>query len=127
MKKIIQTENAPKPIGPYSQGIVSEHRLYTSGQIGIDETGKLADYIKAQTELCLKHIKTIVEAAGSSVDRILKTTVYLTDMNNFSQMNEVYQKFFDEYSPEKYPVRSTLGVSQLPKNALVEIEAIADV
>ena len=125
----VQTEKAPKPIGPYSQGVIAnENLLFTAGQIGIDlETGKLVNGIKEQTELCLKYVKAIVEAAGSSVDRILKTTVYLSDMNNFSQMNEVYERFFNKHSIGKYSARSTVGVSRLPKNTLVEIEAIAEV
>jgi 2-iminobutanoate/2-iminopropanoate deaminase len=124
MKKVIYTEKAPKPIGPYSQGIINENLLFTAGQIGIDlKTGELAEGIKEQTKLCLEYIKAIVEAAGSSMKKILKTTVYLSNMSNFNEMNEVYKQYFQE----EYPVRSTVEVSRLPKNALVEIEAVAGV
>lgn len=123
MRKVIYTEKAPKPIGPYSQGIINENLLFIAGQIGIDlKTGELADGIKEQTKLCLEFIKAIVEATGSSMKKVLKITVYLSSMNNFVDMNEVYKQYFQG----EYPVRSTVEVSRLPKNALIEIEAIAE-
>ncbi len=125
MKRIIYTEKAPKPIGPYSQGVIVDERLlFTAGQIGIDlKTGKLAEELKEQTKLCLEYIKSIVEAAESSMERVIKTTVYLSDMNNFGEMNEIYKQYFKG----NYPVRSAIEVARLPKDALIEIEAMAEV
>jgi 2-iminobutanoate/2-iminopropanoate deaminase len=115
MKEIIQTDTAPAAIGPYAQGIRAAHMIFTAGQIGIDpKTGE------AETERALLNIKAIVEAAGSSLENVVKTTVFLRDLNDFTHMNEVYQQFFGS----SLPARSTVQ-ARLPKEAKVEIEAIA--
>ena len=123
-KNIIATTNAPAAIGPYSQAIDCGSLLITSGQIPIDPaTGNLVEGdITAQTRQSLTNVKAIVEAAGLSMDDVVKTTVFLSDMNNFGAMNEVYATFFTEGS---YPARSAVEVARLPKDALVEIEVIA--
>lgn len=121
--EVIKTNNAPEAIGPYSQAIIAGSFIYTSGQIPIDpETGKgVGDDIEMQTEQVLKNLKNVLEAAGSSMDKVIKTTVYIKDMNNFSKINAVYAKYF----LEPYPARSCVEVSRLPKDVLVEIEAVA--
>ena len=123
MKKEIKTLDAPGAIGPYSQAIEANGFVFVSGQIAMDpETGELLDRrIEEQTRLALANIKAIVEAAGSSIEKILKCTVYLQDLNDFNDMNKVYGEFF----PSPYPARVALQVARLPKNAKVEIEAIA--
>jgi 2-iminobutanoate/2-iminopropanoate deaminase len=123
MKDVILTDRGPKPIGPYSQAIRTNGFLYVSGQVALDpKTGEMAGAdIKQQTERTLENVKGIVEAAGSSLHRVVKTTVFLKDMNDFAAMNEVYGKYFT-LSP---PARSTVQVARLPKDALVEIEVIA--
>ncbi len=123
MKKTISTNKAPCAIGPYSQGIITDSFMITSGQIPLDpETGVMAEGIKAQTEQSLKNVKAILEEAGFSMNDVVKTTVFLNDMNDFADMNEVYGTFFEEGS---YPARSAVEAARLPKDALVEIEAIA--
>ena len=123
MKDVILTDRGPKPIGPYSQAIRTSGFLYVSGQVALDpKTGEMAGAdIKQQTERTLENVKGIVEAAGSNLHRVVKTTVFLKDMNDFAPMNEVYGKYFT-LSP---PARSTVQVARLPKDALVEIEVIA--
>jgi len=123
MKDVILTDRGPKPIGPYSQAIRTNGFLYVSGQVALDpKTGEMAGAdIKQQTERTLENVKGILEAAGSNLHRVVKTTVFLKDMNDFAAMNEVYGKYFT-LSP---PARSTVQVAQLPKDALVEIEVIA--
>ncbi len=123
MKEIIATTKAPGAIGPYSQGIVAFGKLvFVSGQLPIDmATGNLADGITAQTHASLSNLKSIVESYGCNLADVVKTTVFLSDMNNFAAMNEVYAKFF----PENPPARSAVEVARLPKDALVEIECIA--
>ena len=123
MKKIIiNTDKAPAAIGPYSQGVEVGSMLFTSGQVPIDaETGQIPQGIEKQTEKSLLNIKGIIEAAGAGMNDIRKTTVFITDMNNFTAMNEVYKSFFEEGT---YPARSCVEVSRLPKDALVEIEAV---
>jgi 2-iminobutanoate/2-iminopropanoate deaminase len=123
MKKIIiNTDKAPAAIGPYSQGVEVGSMLFTSGQVPIDaETGQIPQGIEKQTEKSLLNIQGIIEAAGAGVNDIIKTTVFITDMNNFTAMNEVYKSFFEEGT---YPARSCVEVSRLPKDALVEIEAV---
>jgi 2-iminobutanoate/2-iminopropanoate deaminase len=125
MKKIIiNTDKAPAAIGPYSQGVEVGSMLFTSGQVPIDaETGQIPQGIEKQTEKSLLNIKGIIEAAGAGMNDIIKTTVFITDMNNFSAMNEVYKSFFEEGT---YPARSCVEVSRLPKDALVEIEAVVN-
>ena len=122
-KTIISTSNAPAAIGPYSQAIDLGNMVITSGQLPIDPaTGAFPEGIKAQTKQSLTNVKSILEAAGLSMDSVVKTTVFLSDMNNFGAMNEVYATFFSEGN---YPARSAVEVARLPKDALVEIEVIA--
>ena len=120
---IISTTNAPAAIGPYSQGIRAAGLVITSGQLPIDpSTGAFAGTdIAAQTRQSLKNVQAVLEAAGSSLDKVLKTTVFLKDMGDFAAMNEVYASFF----PGEAPARSAVEVARLPKDALVEIECIA--
>jgi 2-iminobutanoate/2-iminopropanoate deaminase len=122
-KEIVIAENAPKPIGPYSAGIRAGHLVFTAGQIGlVPDTGELiSGGITQETRQVLKNIENILQAAGSSLDLIVKTTVFLQEMSDFGQMNEVYGEFF-QTNP---PARSTVEVRKLPKGAGVEIEAIA--
>ena len=122
--KAISTTNAPKAIGPYSQAIQVGNFIFTSGQIPIDpSTGTIVDGgIKAQARQSLQNIKAIMEESGIEMKNIIKTTVFLSDMNDFSEMNEVYAEFFTE----PYPARSAVAVKTLPKGALVEIEAVAE-
>lgn len=122
MNSII-TEKAPGAIGPYSQAIEANGLVYTSGQLPIDpSTGAFAPGgIQEQTHQSLKNIKAILEAAGTGMNKIIKTTVYLSDMSNFAAMNEVYAQYFQA----PYPARSAVAVKDLPKAALVEIEVIA--
>jgi 2-iminobutanoate/2-iminopropanoate deaminase len=120
---VISTELAPKAIGPYSQGIRVGDLIYTAGQAAVDPAiGKLIEGdISAQTRRTLQNISAILDAAGTSLSKVVKTTVFLTDMANFKAMNEVYAEFF----PEHPPARSTVAVTGLPLGALVEIECIA--
>ena len=122
MRDAVLTDRGPKPIGPYSQAIRANGFLYVSGQVALDpKTGEMtgAD-IRQQTERTLENVKGIVEAAGSNLHHVVKTTVFLKDMGDFAAMNEVYGKYF-ALAP---PARSTVQVSRLPKDALVEIEVI---
>jgi 2-iminobutanoate/2-iminopropanoate deaminase len=123
MKDIVTTDRGPKPIGPYSQGVKANGLLYLSGQVALDpKTNEmLAGDIRQQTERTLDNIKGILEAAGSNLHHVVKTTVFLKDMNEFAQMNEVYGRYFTAAPP----ARSTVQVARLPKDALVEIEVIA--
>jgi 2-iminobutanoate/2-iminopropanoate deaminase len=123
VKQIIQTEQAPKAIGPYSQAIKSNGFVFASGQIPIiPETGEfVAGGIVEQTEQVIKNLSRVLEAAGSGLDRVVKTTVFLADMGEFAAMNEVYGKFFSA----EPPARATVEASGLPRGARVEIEAIA--
>ncbi|MFO3795926.1 MAG: RidA family protein [Anaerolineales bacterium] len=122
-KKIIQTEKAPKAIGPYSQAVGIGNLIFTAGQIGLNpQTGDLVgDDIESQTRQVLTNLKHILKAAGSDLNYVVKTTVFLQDMADFPRMNAVYAKFF----PENPPARSTIAVAALPRGARVEIEAIA--
>ncbi|HEX9544389.1 MAG TPA: RidA family protein [Pyrinomonadaceae bacterium] len=123
MKQTIQTEQAPKAIGPYSQAIKSNGFVFASGQIPIDpETGQfVAGGIAEQTQQVIKNLSRVLEAAGSGLDRVVKTTVFLADMEEFAAMNEVYGKFFSAAPP----ARATVEAARLPRDARVEIEAIA--
>lgn len=124
MKKQISAAGAPGAIGPYSQAIVSGNLLFCSGQLPIDAaTGEMPSDIKAQTRQSLLNVKAILEEAGTSMENVLKTTVFLADMSLFGPMNEVYAEFF----AEPYPARCAFAVKELPKQALVEIEVIAAV
>ena len=123
MKTIISTDQAPAAIGPYSQAIEFNGMVITSGQIPIiPATGTFPEGIREQTRQSLTNVKAILAAAGTDMDHVVKTTVFLSDMNNFGAMNEVYATFFTEGS---YPSRSAVEVARLPKDALVEIEVIA--
>ena len=123
MKKAVHTDKAPKAIGPYSQAIKTESMVYTSGQVAIDpSTGELiAGGIEEQTRQVLKNLQHVLTASGTSFDKVIKTTVFLKDMNDFAKMNAIYAESF----PENPPARSTVAVAALPKGALVEIEAVA--
>ena len=123
--KVISTKKAPAAIGPYSQAIQVGNLVYTSGQIPIDPTtGAFVEGgIKEQTRQSLTNVKAILEEAGLTLGSVVKTTVFLADMNDFSDMNTVYAEFF----AEPYPARSAVAVKTLPKGALVEIEVVAEV
>ena len=121
-KEVISTHAAPGAIGPYSQGVQFGDLVFTSGQLGlVPETGQFAEGVEAQTAQSLNNVKAILEAAGSGLDKVVKTTVYLKDMNDFAKVNEVYGSFF----AQPYPARSAVEVARLPKDGLVEIEVIA--
>jgi len=122
-KTIISTENAPEAIGPYSQAIRANGFIFAAGQTGLDPATMelVAGGVEAQARQVLTNLKHVLEAAGTSLDHVVKTTVFLTDMANFAAMNAVYKEFF----PENPPARSTVAVAGLPKGGLVEIEAIA--
>ena len=122
-KKVIYTEKAPKAIGPYSQAIRTDSFIFTAGQVGLDpSTGELvAGTVEEQTRQALSNLRNVIEAAGSSMDNVVKTTVFLKDMADFPKMNAIYAEFFGENPP----ARSTIAVAGLPKGGLVEIEAVA--
>ncbi len=124
MKAILNTERAPKAIGPYSQGIDTGNLMFLSGQIPIcPAKGEIvATDIEGQTRQSLENVKAILESCGCTMDNVVKTTVFLKDIGDFGKMNEVYQGFFNEGN---YPARSAVQVAALPKDALVEIEVIA--
>jgi len=120
--KYIHTQKAPKALGPYSQGIIFDKFIFCSGQIGINpKTGDLEKDIQSQTKQAIINLKAILEAGGSSLEKVIKTTVYLKNISDFQLMNEIYEKFFNKNKP----ARATIEVSNLPKGALIEIEAIA--
>ena len=123
MKDRVQTDRAPQAIGPYSQAVKANGLVFASGQIPIDPaTGQVVEgSIAEQTERVLNNIKAVLEAAGSSLERVVKTTVFLADLKDFGEMNEAYGRFFAEVPP----ARSTVEVSRLPRDARVEIDAIA--
>ena len=122
MKKVISTTAAPGAIGPYSQAIDTGSMLYASGQIPINPaTGEITEGITAQTAQALANVKAILEAAGLTTANVVKTTVFLADMNDFAAMNEVYASVFEP----PYPARSAVAVRALPKGVLVEVEVIA--
>ncbi len=122
-KSIVHTDKAPKAIGPYSQAIRTDSMIYTAGQTGLDPaTGELiGNTVEEQTRQVLANLQNVIEAAGSTLAHVVKTTVFLKDMNDFSKMNAIYAEFFGENPP----ARSTVAVAALPKGGLVEIEAIA--
>ncbi len=123
--KIIETKNAPGAVGAYSQGIVSNGFVYSSGQLPlVPETGELiSDDVKKATRQSLENVKAIVEAGGSSVEKIVKVNIFLDDVNDFAAVNEAYAEFFGDHKP----ARSCVEVGKLPKNGLLEIEAIAEI
>ena len=121
-KIVVKTDKAPAAIGPYSAGIRAGNFVFTAGQIPLDpKTGLMADTIEEQTLQSLSNVKAILEAAGTDLDHVIKTTVFLQNMGDFAAMNGVYGEFFKE----NCPARSAVEVAKLPKNAMVEIEAIA--
>ena len=124
MKKIIKTKRAPAPIGPYNQAVLLGNVLYTSGQIAIDpKTGELAiDNIESETTLVMENLKAILEAANMTFKNVIKSTIFISDMNNFSKINAVYSRYFNT---ETAPARETVEVSNLPKFVNVEIGMIA--
>ncbi|MDA8442491.1 MAG: RidA family protein [Peptococcaceae bacterium] len=123
-KHIVSTEHAPKAIGPYSQAVQQAEMLFVSGQLPLNPaTGKLADGIEAQTQQCLENIKAILTAAGSDLSKVVKTTIFLKDLDNFQVVNQIYGSYFTE----SYPARSTVQIARLPLEAAVEIEAIATI
>ena len=125
-RQIISTQKAPAPVGPYQQAVRSGNLVFTAGQIPIDpQTNQLVTGgIEDQTERVIQNLKAILEAAGTSLERVVKTTVYLRDMNDFPAMNTIYADFFHAGTA---PARSTVQVARLPKDVAVEIEAIAEV
>jgi 2-iminobutanoate/2-iminopropanoate deaminase len=123
MKDIVLTDKGPKPIGPYSQAVKSNGFLFASGQVALDPRTNefIGGDIRQQTERAMENIKAVIEAAGSNLHHVVKSTVFLKDMNDFAAMNEAYGKYFTAAPP----ARSTVQVARLPKDALVEIEVIA--
>ena len=124
MKKIIQTPKAPAPIGPYNQAILSGNTLYTSGQIAINPaTGELElGSVQEETELVMQNLKAVLEAAEMTFENVIKTSIFISDMNNFGEINKVYGSYFDEATA---PARETVEVANLPKFVNVEISMIA--
>ena len=122
-RKAVRTEGAPLPIGPYEQAVIAGPFVFLSGQVGIDPSaGKMAaGGVSEQTTRALENIKAVLEAAGSSLSRVVRAGVYLADMSDFSAMNEVYAKYFGDAKP----ARTTIAVKGLPAGALVEIDAVA--
>ncbi len=125
MKEIIATDKTPAAIGPYSQAVKVGNLLFTSGMIPIDPaTNTLVEGgIEVQAERALENVKNLLEASGSSLDKVVKTVVFIKDMNDFAKVNEIYAKYFTE----NYPARSCVEVARLPKDVLIEMEAIAEV
>ena len=123
-KKIIKTESAPLPVGPYNQAVVVGNLVFTSGQIAVDPvTNEVSKGgVVEQTRLVLNNLKAVLQGAGSSLEQAVKVTVFLKNMNDFASMNMVYEKFFN---PKNAPARSTIEVARLPKDVQVEIEAVA--
>ena len=121
MKKVY-TKKAPEAVGPYSQAIISGNYVFTSGQLGIDASGKLGEGIAAQTENALKNLSEVLFAAESGLSDVIKTTCFLADIKDFSTFNEIYGRYFTGK-----PARSLIESSALPKGALIEIEAIAEI
>jgi len=124
MKKIITTAKAPAPIGPYNQAVLSGNTLYTSGQIAINpKTGELVtNDIKTETEQVMQNLKAILEEANMTFEQVIKTTIFLSDMNNFAEVNKVYGSYFND---DTAPARETVAVAALPKFVNVEISVIA--
>lgn len=121
MLDIIATQNAPQAIGPYSQAIKANGVIYTSGQIGLNPQGSLVEGIEAQTRQVLTNLSEVLKAGNSSLDKVVKTTIFLSNMEDFGIVNTIYAEFFGEHKP----ARSTVAVKTLPKDALVEIECVA--
>ena len=124
MKKIINTSNAPAPIGPYNQAVLSGNTLYISGQIAINPVNSelVQDSIKEETEQVFRNLKAVLQAADMTFENVVKSSIFISDMNNFAEINEVYAKYFQE---ETAPARETVEVANLPKFVNVEISMIA--
>lgn len=121
-KRVIATDKAPAAIGPYSQAIEVNGLIYTSGMIPvIPQTGEIVEGIEAQAKQALTNVKNLLESAGSSMDKVIKTTVFIKDMNDFAAVNAVYATFFSG----AFPSRSCVEVARLPKDVLIEVEAVA--
>ncbi len=119
--KTINSPKAPQPIGPYSQAIFSNNFLFCSGQIGVDpKTGQLKEGVEKQTRQILENLKTVIEEAKLNLNCVVKTTIFLVNIADFPKVNQIYEEYFSTHKP----ARSTVAVSQLPKGALIEIEAI---
>lgn len=124
VKKEINTTEAPAAIGPYSQGIRFGHLVFSSGQIPIDpSTGEVVEGVEAQTRQACENLQAVLKASGATLEDVLKTTVFIKDMNDFGKVNEIYGEYFSK----PFPARSCVEVARLPKDVLVEIEAIAAV
>lgn len=122
MKKVISTDKAPAAIGPYSQAIEVNGMIYTSGVIPVDpKTGDIPDTVEAQAVQALSNMTNLLNEAGTSMEKVIKTTVFIKDMNGFARINEIYARFFTGI----YPARSCVEVARLPKDVLLEIEAVA--
>ncbi len=122
--KYIQTESAPKAVGPYSQAIVSNGFIFCSGQIGLDpKTNDLVEGLEEQTHQVLKNLSEVLKASNSSLEKVVKTTIYLSDINDYPKMNEIYGEYFSNHRP----ARAAFAVAGLPKRALIEIEAVAEI
>ena len=120
--KTIQTNKTPAAIGPYSQAVITNGLIFCSGQIALTPNGEFLDEdVETQTKQVLENLKNVIEAAGSAINKVVKTTIFLKSMDDFAVVNEIYAEFFDEHKP----ARATVAVANLPKNAKVEIEAIA--
>lgn len=121
-KRVVETTDAPKAVGPYSQAIVANGFVFAAGQIGTDpKTGTLVEGVEAQAEQVLKNLAAVLKTSGSSMENVVKATVFLADMNDFAKMNEIYAKHFKV----PFPARSTVQVARLPRDAKIEIEVIA--
>ena len=121
--KDIKTTNAPAAIGPYSQAIITGNMLYTSGQIPVNpETGAIAEGVEAQANQVFTNLKNLIAAAGSSIENTVKTTVFIKNMDDFAKINEIYAQYFTE----PFPARSCVEVARLPKDVLLEVEAIVE-
>ena len=122
--KEIKTNNAPSAVGPYSQAVVTGNIVFTSGQIPVNPcTGEIPDGIDAQANQVFQNLKNLLEASGTSIEKVFKTTVFIQNMKDFMAVNAVYDKYFKE----PYPARSCVEVSKLPKDVLIEVEAIAEI
>lgn len=120
--EFVATQNAPQAIGPYSQAVKHNGLVYTSGQIALTPAGEMTeDDIVKQTHQVMKNVKAVLEAAGSSLNDVIKTTIFLSDMDNFVTVNEIYAEYFGDHKP----ARATVAVKTLPKNAMIEIDCIA--
>lgn len=120
--KIVKTDQAPQAIGPYSQAVIEGDFVFCSGQIGLSPTGEMANDLEGQVVQILENLKAVLVEAGSGLDKVVKTTIYLTGMDDFAAVNEIYARYF---SGETKPARATVGVATLPKGARVEIDCIA--